>query len=71
MPREENGPVSHQEKFGSGQPKLADEYRPSHEILFRQQIKLMKSHLEEREKMLDKFKDDILGLFGQLAARLE
>ena len=31
----------------------------------------MRSHLEEQEKMLDKFKDDIMGLFDQLAARLE
>ena len=31
----------------------------------------MKSHLEEQAKMLNKFKDDIMGLFCQLAARLE
>ena len=31
MPREENGLVPQQEEFGSGQPKLADVYRPSDE----------------------------------------
>ena len=36
MPREENGPVPQQEEIGSGQPELADEYRPSDESLIRQ-----------------------------------
>ena len=71
MPRKENGPVRQQEEFGSGQPKLADVYRPSGKSLIRQQIKLMRSHLEEQEKMLDKFKDNIMRLFYQLVARLE
>ena len=71
MPQEENGPVRQQEESGSGQPKLADMYRPSDKSLIRQQIKLMRSPLEEQEKMLDKFKDDIMGLSYQLAARLE
>ena len=53
MPREENGSVPHQEEFGSGQPKLADGYRPSDESFVRQHIKLMRSHFEERKKMLD------------------
>ena len=71
MPREENGPVRQHKEFGSGQPKLANVYRPSDKSLVRQQIKLIRSHLEEQEKMLDKFKDDIMRLFDQLAARLE
>ena len=71
MPRGENGPVPQQEEFGSGQPKLAHEYRPSGKSLIRQQIKLMRNHLEEQDNMLDKFKDDIMGLFDQLVARLE
>ena len=70
MPREENGPVRQQEEFGSGQQKLADVYRPFDKSLIRQQIELM-SHSEEQEKMLDKSKDDIIGRFDQLAARLE
>ena len=36
MPREENGTVPQQEEFGSGQPKLADVYRPSDESMIRQ-----------------------------------
>ena len=54
MPQEENGPVSQQEEFGSGQPKLADVYRPSDESLISQQIKLMMSHIEEQTKMMKK-----------------
>ena len=71
MPREENDPVRQQEEFGAGQPKLADVYRPSDKSLIRQNIKLMKSHLEEQDKMFDRFNDDIMGLFDQLTARLE
>ena len=50
---------------------LANVYRPSDKSLIIQQIKLMKSHLEEQEKMMDKFKNDTMGLFYQLAACLE
>ena len=71
MPREENGPVRQQEDFGSGQPKLADVYRPSDESLIRQQIKLMRSHFEEQKEMLDKFKDDISRFLYQHEASLE
>ena len=71
MPREKNGPVRQKEEFGSGQPKLADVYRPSDKSLISQQIKLMRSLLGKQEKMLDKFKDDIVGLCDQLALRLE
>ena len=71
MPREENVPVRQQEEFGFDQPKLAGVYRPSDKSLIGQQIKLMKSHLEEQEKMLDKFRDGIMGLFDQLAVRPE
>ena len=71
MPREVNGPVPQQEEFGSGQPKPADEYRPSDESLIRRQIKLMRSHFEEQKKMLDNFMDDITRHFNQHAASLE
>ena len=70
MPREENGPVPQQEDFGSGQLKLAGEYRPSDESLIRQQIKLMRSHFEEQQKMLDKFMDGVTRFFHQHAASL-
>ena len=50
MQREDNGPVRQQEEFGSGQPKLADEYRPSDESLIRQHIKVLRSHFEEQNK---------------------
>ena len=70
MSREENGPVLQQEEFGSGQPKLADEYRPSDESLIRQQIKLIRSHFEKQTKMLDNFMDDITRYFDQHAASL-
>ena len=63
MPREENGAVPQQEDFGSGQLKLADEYRPSNESLIRQQIKLNGSHFEEQQKMLDKFMDGVTRFF--------
>ena len=53
MPREENGPVQQEEKFGSGELKLAEVYRPSDESLIRQQTKLMMSRFEEHVKMLD------------------
>ena len=52
MPREENGPVPQQEELGSGQPKLADVYRPSDESFDRK----MKSHFERLEKTFDKLK---------------
>ena len=71
MPQEENGPVPQQEEFGSGQPKLADEYRHSDEGLIRQQIILIRSHFEEQQKMLNKFMDDVTGYFEQHAATLE
>ena len=71
MPREENGAVPQQEEFGSGQPKLAGVYRPSDDSLVRQQIKLVKSHFEQREKKLDKLMDDITRLLDQHAASLE
>ena len=61
--QEEDGPVPQQEEFGSGQPKLADEYRPSDESLIRQQIKLPRSHFEEQKKVLDNFMDDITRYF--------
>ena len=61
MPRKEsevvsevNGPVHHQEELGSGQPTLANIYRPSEQSLDRQQLKLMKSHFEQQEKKSDK-----------------
>ena len=54
MPQEENGPVPQQEEFGSGQPKLADVYRPSDERLVRQHIKLMMSRFEKQVNMLEK-----------------
>ena len=48
MPRKEseavpegNSPVPQREEFGSGQPTLADVYRPLQERLDRQQLKLM------------------------------
>ena len=63
MSREENDPVPQQEEFGSGQPKLGDVYRPSDESLIRQQIKQMRSHFEEQQKMLDKFMDDVTRFF--------
>ena len=53
MPREKNGSVPQQEEFGSGQPKLADMYRPSDESLIRQQIKLMMSRFKEQANMLE------------------
>ena len=53
MPREENGPVPQQEEFGSGQPKLADVYRPSDESLIRQHIELMMSRFENQANMLN------------------
>ena len=43
MSREDNGPAPQQEEFGSGQPKVADLYRPSDGGLDRQQLKLTKS----------------------------
>ena len=52
MPREENGPVPQQKEFGSGQPKLADVYRPSDESFDRK----MKSHFEQLEKKFDELK---------------
>ena len=71
MPREENGPVSQQDEFGPGQPKLADVYRPSDESLIRQQMKLMRSHFEKQKKTLDDFMDDITRYFDQHAANLK
>ena len=71
MPREENNPVPQQEEFEFGQPKLADEYRPSDEILIRQQIKLMRSHCVEQQKMMDRFMDDVTKYFYQHAPSLE
>ena len=53
MPREENGPIPQQEEFGSGQPKLADVYRPSDKSLIRQQIELMISRFEDQANMLN------------------
>ena len=53
MPREENGPVPHQEEFGSGQPKLVDVYRPSDESLIRQQVELMMSRFEDQANVLN------------------
>ena len=52
MPWKENDPVPQQEEFGSGQPKLADVYRPSNESFDRQ----MKSHFEQLEKKFDELK---------------
>ena len=78
MPREENeavpegnGPLPQQEEFGSGQPKLADVYRPSEESLDRQQLKLMKSYSEQQEKKLDKLMDKITRLLDRRVASLE
>ena len=72
MPRKEskvvtgrNGPVPQQEGFGSGQSMLLNVYRPSEESLDRQQLKLMKSHFEQREKKLDRFMDDLTRLLDQ------
>ena len=67
MPREENGPAPQQEEFGSGKPRMADVHRPSDESLDRQQLKLMKSHVEQQEKRLDK----ITRLLEQLATSQE
>ena len=71
MQREDNGPVPQQGEFGSGQPKLADEYRSSDESLIRQQIKLMRSHFGKQKQLLDNFMDDITRYFDQHAASLE
>ena len=71
MAREKNDPVPQQEQFGSGQPKLADVYRPSDESLDRQQLKLMKSHFDQQEKKLDKLMDNITRLLDQYVASLE
>ena len=53
MPREENGPVPQQEEFESGQPKLADVYRPFDENPIRQQVELMMSRFEDQANMLN------------------
>ena len=53
MPGEENGPVPQQEEFESGQPKLADVYRPSDKSIIRQQIELMMSRFEDQANMLN------------------
>ena len=50
MPREESGPVPQQEDFGSGQPKLAGEYRPSDESLIRQEKKTDKEPFRRTEE---------------------
>ena len=71
MLQEENGPVPQQEEFGSGQPKLTDEYRPSDESLIRQQLKLMRSHFEGQQKILDKCMDDVMRYFDQHTENLE
>ena len=71
MSREEASPVPQQDEFGSGQPRLADVYRPSDESFDRQQLKLIKSHFEQQEKKLDKFHNDMTRRFEQLATRLE
>ena len=78
MPRKEskvvperNGPVPQQEELGSGQSTLADVYRSSEESLDRQQLKLIKSNFEQREKNLDKFMDDITRLLDQHVTSLE
>ena len=68
---ERNGTVPQQEKVGSGQPSLADVYRPSNESFYRQQLKLMKSHFEQQEKTLDKLMDGITRLLDQHVASLE
>ena len=53
MPQEENGPVPQQEELGSGQPKLADVYRPADKSLIRQQIELMMNRFEDQANMLN------------------
>ena len=63
MLREENSPVPQQDEFGSGQPRLADMFRPSGESFDRQQLKLIKSHFDQQEKKLDKFHDDMTRRF--------
>ena len=51
-----NGPVPQQEKFGSGEPTLADVYRLFEERLNRQQ-KLMDSRFDKQQKIMDSFFD--------------
>ena len=64
MPREESVPVPQQEEFGSGQPKLADVYRPSDESFDRG----MKSHFEQLEKKFDKIKE-LMRLLEQVTSQ--
>ena len=63
MPRKEseavpegNGPVPQQEKFGSGEPTLADVYRRFEERFDRQQ-KIMDSCLDRQQKITDSYFD--------------